>query len=158
MQSKLKQCEECPEGKLSILWKSNPKLCKYHAERFKIEKRKPSKTKAVYPIKEIDEMKVESIAEKDEVFFNYVWANSDHHCAECGRELKEFSRYWIHHVLAKARYKYFRWDIRNTIILCYKHHNEIESAISAPKLKVFPYCESIKKELLQSINIEYSPK
>ncbi len=108
--------------------------------------------------KEKQQMKVEGIAEKDEIFFKYVWDNSDHHCAECGMELKEFSRYWIHHILAKARYKYFRWDIRNTIILCYKHHNEIESAISAPKLKVFPYCESIKKELLQSINIEYSPQ
>lgn len=108
--------------------------------------------------KEKQQMKVEGIAEKDEVFFKYVWDNSDHHCAECGKELKEFNRWWVHHVLPKARFKYFRWDIRNTIILCYKHHNEIESAISAPKLKVFPYCESVKKELLSSINLEYNPK
>lgn len=156
IQPKLKQCSECEDGKLSVLWQSNPPLCRAHSYR-RTASKQVKERKAVYPIKD-DEMKVEGIAEKDETFFAYAWQHSDHHCAECGKELKTFSRYFVHHILAKAKYKYFRWDIRNTIILCYDHHNQIESAISAPKLKVFAYCESMKKELLESINLEYNPK
>jgi hypothetical protein len=153
MQAKLKICSMCPpENNLRHIWKTfrdevsgeKVMLCKTHA-MIKVAKKQIA-------------MKQDGVAEKDEVFFKYVWDNSDHHCAECGKELKEFKRWWIHHLLPKAKYKYFRWDIRNTIILCYDHHNQIESAISAPKLKVFKYCESMKKELLASINIEYSPK
>lgn len=156
MQNKLKQCVECEVGKLSVLWQSNPPLCKYHSQ-IKTAKKQVAERKAIYPIKD-DEMKVEGIAERDEKFFNYAWQHSEHICAECGKELKTFSRYFVHHILSKAKHKYFRWDIRNTIILCYQHHNEIESAISAPKLKVFKYCESVKKELLESIGMSYEPK
>ncbi len=112
-----------------------------------------------HPKKEV-EVKLEGIADKDEKFFEYVWKNSDHHCAECGVEIKEFSRDYVHHVLAKARYKYFRWDIRNTIILCGRFgcHGKAESAISYPKMKIYAYCESLKRELLESIDMVYDPK
>lgn len=165
MQAKLKPCSLCPpDNNLRHIWKTHRNengekemLCRYHAQ-VKTAKKQVSQTKATYPIKENDEMKLEGIAEKDKKFFAYVWANSEHFCAECGKELKEFKRWWIHHILSKAKFKYFRWDIRNTIILCYDHHNQIESSISAPKLKVFKYCEGIKKELLATQQIEYNPK
>lgn len=62
------------------------------------------------------------------------------------------------HILGKAKFPYFRYDSRNIIILCYQHHNEIESAVSAPKLRVYEHCEERKRELLESVGITYESK
>lgn len=95
---------------------------------------------------------------KDEKFFKYVWDNSPHVCSECGKILNEFKRWYIHHILAKSNFPYFRTDPRNAIILCYQHHNEIESSISAPKMKVYEHCEKVKYKLLQEVGIDYERK
>ena len=95
---------------------------------------------------------------KDNKFFEYVWKVRPHVCQECGRELKEMKKWYMHHILSKAKYPYFRHDERNILMLCYQHHNEIESATSAPKLKVFPLQEKIKQKLLAEVGYEYEIK
>jgi hypothetical protein len=85
-------------------------------------------------------------------------------CAECNINLPVFppsdvaSKFLIrsfqHHILPKSKYSKFRHDTRNIIFLCYQYgcngHSKAESAISYPKMKVYDYCESVKKELLNT--------
>lgn len=162
IQPKLKQCEMCPDGKLSVLWSSNPKLCRYHAQT-KIAKKQVAERKAIYPIKE-NEMKVESIVDKDLEFYKFIWKKRERICAECGKELKEFDIDLFHHLLPKKKghggYPYFRHEEKNIVLLCGKFgcHGKAESAISYPKMKIFQQCENIKKQLLESVGIPYEPK
>jgi hypothetical protein len=95
---------------------------------------------------------------KDDKFYAYVWKVKSHFCEECGKELNEQKRWYMHHILPKAKFPYFRHDERNIIILCYQHHNEIESSISAPKMKVYEHCEKVKQKLLESVGMEYQSK
>ncbi len=152
MQAKLKQCSQCPEGKLSILWRSNPPTCRYHAQ---VQTAK----------KQISEKKKEGgIAEKDSKFYAYLWKIKPHYCRECSGELilKEGHdcRDFAHHILPKKQFPYFRWDERNIIMLCGRFgcHGKAESAISFPKMKVYGFCEQRKKELLESVGISYERK
>jgi len=94
-------------------------------------------------------------------YFNAVRYN-EWNCAECGQKLPTFSpddealsymvRNFQHHILSKSKYSQFRYNTHNIIFLCWQYgcdaHTKAESAISRPKLKVFPYMESVKKELL----------
>lgn len=146
MKAILKQCIECPAGVLRPLWKSNPPLCKTHAH-YRSAKKQIAEKKVV-----------DSKADKDERFYKFVWANKNHVCEECGKQLTDMKRWYMHHILPKAKFPYFRFDSRNIIILCYTHHNEIESAVSAPKMTVYSQCEELKRKLLSEAGIEYSPK
>jgi hypothetical protein len=132
-----------------------PKLSKqqqwYAMQKHSLEKKKLAK-------KDVDA--------DDKTFFltNYFIAVKDGVwvCAECNLSLPVFSpddealsfmvRSFQHHILPKNKYLKFRHDTRNIIFLCWQYgcdaHSKAESAISYPKLKVFPYCESVKKELL----------
>lgn len=162
IQPKLKQCSECEYGKLSVLWQSNPPLCRAHSYRRTASKHVKER-KAIYPIKD-DEMKVESIVDKDLEFYKFIWKKREHICAECGKELKEFDIDLFHHLLPKKKghggYPYFRHEEKNIVLLCGKFgcHGKAESAISYPKMKIFQQCENIKKQLLESVGIYYEPK
>lgn len=141
---KLKQCVDCEKGKLSYLWKSNPPLCRYHSSA------RNQKEVAV---------KVKSISDVDERFYEFVWKHRDHFCAECGATLKEIKRDYFHHILPKRKgaggFPYFRHEDMNIILLCWSCHQKAESAISYPKMKVFGFCEGIKRQLLSNVGIEY---
>lgn len=136
---KQKPCKE--NGHLAYLFSHG--YCRYH---WALKNNKEQKVKK------------EGKFEKDEKFFRWVWDRSDKKCAECGKVLSEFKRWWVHHLLPKAKFPYFRYEISNTIILCYQHHGEIESATSAPKMKVFEMCEKRKAEMLSSVGIDYAKK
>ena len=147
-------CCKCPHDRLMPkAWHSERDkdgnkifFCARHWAEEK-KKRNPEKVKAT---------KLKS--DQDERFFQYVWDNSNKCCTECGKVLGEFKRWYVHHILAKATHPYFRYEPKNVIILCYQHHNEIESAISAPKLKVYAHCEKVKKTLLESVGMNYENK
>lgn len=149
IQAKLKQCVECPDGKLSVLWSANPKLCRYHAQVKTAKKHIGEKV---------------SVVDKDLEFYKYLWKKRDHVCIECGNPLKEFNMDMFHHILPKKKghggYPYFRHEEKNVILLCGKFgcHGKAESAISYPKMKIFGYCENVKKKLLESVGMEYNPK
>lgn len=98
-------------------------------------------------------MKIKPISDRDEKFYAYIWKHHEHFCKECGKELTEFKRWYIHHLLPKARFPYFRWDENNVVVVCYHHHNECESATSYPKLKIYDWCEKKKKSLLESVGL-----
>lgn len=98
-------------------------------------------------------MKAKPISDKDELFYKHIWKTKEHFCTECGKELTEFKRWYVHHLLPKARFPYFRHDENNVIIVCYQHHNECESATSYPKLKIYDWCEKKKKKLLESVGL-----
>lgn len=87
----------------------------------------------------------------DELFYKTIWNKSLHYCAECGKELKEFSFDWFHHILEKRNYPALRHEELNIILLCGRFgcHAKAESAISYPKMKVYEYCEQIKKHFLK---------
>lgn len=99
--------------------------------------------------KSIAKKKDSGLADEDEKFFRMAWATLPHYCIECDAEIRKYSRWNIHHILPKSKYPFFRHDIRNVVMLCYQHHGEAESAISYPKMKIYPHCESIKKMLLE---------
>ncbi len=103
-------------------------------------------------------VKLESKLNKDNKFFEYVWKTKPHYCQECGKELGEMKKWYMHHILPKSKYPYWRHDERNILMLCYQHHNEIESAISAPKLKVFALAESIKEKLFNEVGMHYNSR
>ena len=102
------------------------------------------------------------VVEEDKKFFldNYLKAAKDGTwvCSECNLKLPHFAvndeelsfavRPFQHHLLLKSKWSQFRHDTRNIIFLCWEHHQCAESAISYPKMKVYNYCESVKKELL----------
>lgn len=107
-------------------------------------------------------MKQKSIVDKDAEFYEFIWKKRPHYCMECGAELHKLDHWFFHHVLPKKKgiggFSYFRHDERNIILLCRRHHGEIESAISAPKMKIFPAVEKIKFNLLQDVGIDYEIK
>lgn len=113
----------------------------------------------IYRDRSIKKREMNGAAQQDdEKFYQHTWKHSLHYCAECGAALKEFNRWWVHHILSKSKYPAYRHDSRNIILLCYQHHNEAESSISYPKLKIFEYCEMMKRLLLAESGIEYNPK
>lgn len=152
MKARLKQCCECEEGKLSVLWKANPPLCRYHAQMRTAKKQVAEKKKE------------DGVSAKDDEFYKYVWSVQPHFCANCGRELKELNKDFIHHILPKHKgsggYPYFRWDERNVIILCGKFgcHQKAENANEYPRMKIFEYCEKVKAYLLNEVGMTYQPK
>lgn len=101
--------------------------------------------------------KEKSIRDLDDDFYKFCWKHKPHVCAECGLELQTFDRDFLHHILAKSKYPQFRHEVRNIIVLCgrFSCHAKAESAISYPKMKVFKYCEGVKKKLLASIGEVY---
>lgn len=103
-------------------------------------------------------MKIEGLVDKDTRFYQFVWKHREHFCEECGKEIHECKPMYMHHVLPKSRYKYFRHEVRNIAILCYGCHGKAESAISLPKMKSFRAFESIKKTLLAEVGIDYETK
>ncbi len=138
-------CIDCKDGIPKPVWKrdKNKPLCRYHAMM------RIAKNNIHQNTTRIDE---------DKKFYEFIWAKRPHYCLECGAELQKLDHWFFHHVLPKSKYKYFRHDERNIILLCRKHHGEIESAVNAPKMKIFNKCEKIKFELLESVGIDYQTK
>ncbi len=140
---KLKPCKSC--GKMTYLFShGNCKSCS---------------AKKSFEDKKTD---VKYIADNDTIFFRYIWNKKPHVCAECSKEIKEFTKTSFHHILPKRKgtggYPYFRYTEKNIIMLCAFHHGEAESAVSYPKMKIFAFCEKIKKDLLAMVGMEYNLK
>lgn len=133
IERKNNSCKLC--GKPSGTW-TKCVVCraKIYAER----SRKKREAKGITP-------------EGDEKFYREIWNHNLHFCAECGSEIQKFSWDNFHHILKKERYPEFRYEEFNIIILCgrYGCHGKAESAISYPKMKVYEYCEQIKKHFLK---------
>ena len=97
MQARMKQCHLCPEGKLSILWRSNPPTCRYHAQ---VQTAK----------KQIAEKKKEGSVSKQEYndFCRELWGERPHISDLSGKRLPEYDfhspkfcnliRFHMHHV------------------------------------------------------------
>ena len=90
-------------------------------------------------------------SEDDQKFYRDIWKHDLHFCAECGSTIKEFNWDNFHHILPKNKYPALRYEKYNIIILCGKYgcHAKAESAISYPKMKIYAYCESVKKQFLK---------
>lgn len=94
----------------------------------------------------------------DNAFYLKIWNERAHTCEECfcnlnagkpdGEKYLHNIRFFCHHILAKSKYKQFRHTALNIALLCRFHHSCVESAISAPKMKIAPHLESIKQHLL----------
>lgn len=102
----------------------------------------------------------------DEVFYENMYdhfiSEDNWRCANCCCELprfdkqdKEFTfkiRNSMHHVLRKDKFKQFRHTPENILPLCYGFgdncHGQAESAISLPKMKIYPLIVEIKNRLL----------
>lgn len=145
IRQKLEQCIDCPPNTLKPVWKrdKNKPLCRYHAMM------RTAKNNIHQNTTKVDE---------DKKFYEWIWAKRPHYCMECGAELYELDHWFFHHVLPKSKYKYFRHDERNIVLLCRKHHGEAESATSYPKMKVFSILEEIKRKLLDDVGITYESK
>lgn len=104
--------------------------------------------------------KMKTTADKDVLFYKWVWNHSDKCCAECGKKLQHpntnDARNFIHHILPKSNNPYFRHDPKNVIILCWSDHGKAESVISYPKMVIYTHCEKTKKKLLESVGLIYS--
>lgn len=102
-------------------------------------------------------MKESGVAEKDKQFYEYCWKVKPHFCEECGKELTEYKRWWIAHLLPKKSYNDFRHDVSNAVILCYTHHGILDhgSASQRMAMKTFPQIQSQRKKLLESAGVEF---
>lgn len=121
MQPKLKQCSECPEGKLSILWKSNPKLCKYHAQAHSAKKQQ-----------------VEGKASKQvyDDFCRKLWKKRKHVSELSGKNLPEYDshsprfcnliRFHMHHYFPKSKHPELMFDESNIVFLTRDEHAIVE--------------------------------
>lgn len=121
MQRKLKQCVECPEGVLSVLWKSNPPLCKKHSfirtAKKQIEAGKESK-------KAYDD------------FCRALWKKRKHVSQLSGKTLPEYDphspkfcnliRFHMHHFWAKSKHPELMLDENNIIFLTREEHAIVE--------------------------------
>lgn len=141
IQRKLNPCKKC--GKPSYIFSHG--LCRFCAGAEANKKK---------------QMKNKSITDKDNLLYTKIWSERKLVCAECGKSLTAFSnKDQFHHILPKSKYPYFRHDERNIILLCGKFgcHSKAESAVEYPKMKIYNHCESIKKELLATVGIDYFP-
>lgn len=108
--------------------------------------------------KQEQKVKTQSIHDKDQKFYEFIWKKREHFCEECGKEIKECRPIFFHHLLPKAKFKYFRHDERNIAILCYTCHGKAESAMSYSKMKMHERFERIKEKLLEEVGINYKAR
>lgn len=137
-------------------------VCGFNTALYKVERVNGHKRYVCskHPKKEAV-MRKQTQFEKDLEFYTWIWKNRDHYCQECGAKLHQFSIDQFHHILGKRKYPYFRHEPKNIVLLCGKFgcHAKAESAVSYPKMKIFPYTEKIKAELLESVGLTYhTPK
>lgn len=121
IQPKLKQCIECPEGKLSILWSANPKLCRYHAQ-VKTAKKQLSEGKASKQV--YDD------------FCRKLWKKRKHVSELTGKGLPEYEphnpkfcnliRFHMHHFWAKSKHPELMLDENNIVFLTREEHAIVE--------------------------------
>ncbi len=122
-----------------------------------------NKKKSEY-IKKQQERK-KGVKEQDEAFYTEIYwlaVKSDSWCcSECSQKLPichdesnsvdtYIARWYMHHIVPKRLREDLRHEKRNILLTCKKHHEMLESAIDYPKLGVYKYCESIKKELTET--------
>ena len=89
----------------------------------------------------------------DQAFFESVWDEREHVCAECGVHLGDnMSLYFMAHILSKGAYPSFRHDPRNIVILCPSHHNQMDAQHDGKtrhELKIWEEIEEIREELIR---------
>lgn len=131
IKSRLKQCGECPKGKLSILWRSNPPLCKSHA-MIQIAK------------KQIKEGKASKDMYDD--FCRNLWKKRNHISELSGDVLPEYDphnpkfcnliRFHMHHFWAKSKHPELMFDETNIVFLTREEHAIVEFGSDAQKEKI----------------------
>lgn len=141
MQPKLKQCSECPDGKLSFLWKSNPPLCRYHAQ-VKTAKKQVS----------INQERTD----KREKFYQAIHKKFNGICQETGKQLT-YSNKHCAHILPKSKYDYFEFDLRNGILVSWNIHAIIDrgSPEQRKQLKVWKRIQDIRSKLLDEVGLTF---
>lgn len=91
--------------------------------------------------------KQKDIKDKDIAFYRQCFEYSDKKCENCGLQLgNEWKPEYVSHIIAKNVIPDFRWDERNTTILCFDCHFQFDHQ-DKTKMKIFPATEAIRKEL-----------
>lgn len=135
-------CLICNKSRLSE--GKEPKKYNYIKKKTKSRtSKKKDKTKRMTMT--IDSHKKLSMKQKDEIFYEKCFNNSDHRCEECGKELpKQFrdadgkiiARYRYSHTIPKSIAPELRHEIMNINHLCLKDHSEWENG-NKEKMKIF---------------------
>lgn len=93
--------------------------------------------------------------QKDNEFYEDIWNEREHVCAECGRDLgDQISKYFMAHIWGKgANANVFRWDKRNIVLLCPDHHNQLDCS-DKTEMKIYPMVE----ETIMMLKLEDSER
>jgi hypothetical protein len=77
-------------------------------------------------------------------------------CAESGYKLS-FDKRFCAHLLNKAKYEYFKFDLRNGILLDLQYHDILDhgGASQRKELKVWEYISLQRKMLLEEVGMSF---
>lgn len=85
--------------------------------------------------------------EANSKFYRFAWDNRPHRCEECFKPLHDYSAIYVSHILSRGAHPAMAYDIRNTNILCFKHHNQWETG-NRKGMRIYNTNERIKDVLL----------
>lgn len=119
---KLKICSIC--NKPSVLWRSNPNLCKQCSLQSKVKSSNKSNKIVEYTRKYI-KYKRKTTGERD--LFLSIWLNRVHFCENCGKYLGEEPLiFHFSHIKGKGAYPELRLAEDNIELLCLECHQAWE--------------------------------
>ena len=65
--------------------------------------------------------------------FELHWMAKDHRCEECNTPIYgENKTIYHHHMIPKAKWKQYKYDICNLILLCWSCHSQVEAGYPGP--------------------------
>lgn len=85
-------------------------------------------------------------------FYKWVWKHSNHYCEECLKELPCYSATYVSHILSRGAHPEMAHDPRNVNILCFKHHEMWESAVTRKRMQIFERNEKTINQLKSEYN------
>lgn len=139
LRPKPKKCSVCKKEK--ILWKSNPPTC-------------ISCNRSSSPIRLSEGSKAKICA--DTAFYNEIWAERNHSCEECGRNLGDtWKRYMFSHLITKGAHPDLRYDKRNIVLKCLECHNRWENG-DRRNMRVFARYRDTISQMLKESSEHYS--
>lgn len=94
-------------------------------------------------------------------YYLKMWDIRPHFCEECGKELHQFSPWYISHIFGKNVLPSVRYDIRASAICCDDHHAQWEDKLDGKgrtDMKIWPKYEKIRTELMLEHYEKVRPK